>query len=474
MSLINKNFIRLGSTLAVVILSIAGVTSCDDSTSSEWKDYVNDSNVVRLKVDYKNKDFYNDGFGQVTLASAIDGDTAHFTPLVTTTSSKNIKARFYGIDTPESTGKVEEYGKAASYYTKGRLEKANKNGTIVVGSPSLNYTVPSTDSTGSRYLSLIWINETVKNANYTDLILLNLAIVQDGYSYVKNVAELPEYADTFYAAEEQAKAAKLNLFSGQPDPLFNYGEYETVSLLDIKREIEKTIKDSSYTNVYDGAKVRVVGTVAGFSNHVLYIQNYYTKAEGAKYDEGEYAGINIFVGMTAVSSKYTTKNAYIQLSGVASDSENFGFQISGCSFKALPKDENDVQQLIAPENNTEEYSLHTYEANKAKFSEMASSNNLDYLNCSVSLTDTVTVSKFYINDDGDEITLYFTDCSFQAFLTFSYRGDLNQTNWIWNKEEDFMGKKFNLSGVYTYHKTTSGNIKYQINPSSGSDLVWVE
>ena len=95
-------------------------TTTSEDSLPEWVDYVH-SGEVQLTLDYEGHDFYQDGIGQMTLqyeAQCIDGDTVHFTPLVTTTSSERIKSRFYGVDTPEvqqlicannSLEKVREY-----------------------------------------------------------------------------------------------------------------------------------------------------------------------------------------------------------------------------------------------------------------------------------------------------------------------------------------------------------------------------
>ena len=58
-------------------------------------------------------------FNDVKLYQSIDGDTAHFIPLVTTTSRLNIKSRYYGIDTPESTGRIQPWGQPASDFIEG-------------------------------------------------------------------------------------------------------------------------------------------------------------------------------------------------------------------------------------------------------------------------------------------------------------------------------------------------------------------
>ena len=140
-------------------------------------------------------------------------------------------------------------------------------------------------------------------------------IVQEGLSWVKNVQAMPQYSDTFYAAQRQAEEYKLKLHSGEPDPDFNYGSYEDASLLDIKQEIQASLDDPNHTNKFDGQKIRIQGTVAGFINHILYLQDYvlYDNDDPAK--GGEFCGINIFVGMSDISSKYTKINTYLKVCG---------------------------------------------------------------------------------------------------------------------------------------------------------------
>ena len=168
------------------ILSLGMLAGCGQSEGETNKIDFSKKEEARLVLDYKNKSFINDGVGQVKLSTAIDGDTAHFTDL----STKELyKCRFAGIDTPESTGKIQPFGKAASNFTKEKLKKANEDGTIVITIPGDEYEKPSFDSTGTRYVALIWINETVKNCDYKELQCLNLMLVQEGFSDVKNASE---------------------------------------------------------------------------------------------------------------------------------------------------------------------------------------------------------------------------------------------------------------------------------------------
>lgn len=446
----------------------------DEPSMDNFIDYTVEGDV-HLSLDYEGHDFFTDGIAQVSLYTAIDGDTAHFK--MTNGNSELIKSRFYGIDTPESTGKIQEYGKAASNFTKEKLENANKNGTIVVSSPFFEYKTPEPDSTGSRYLSLIWINETEKNAPIEDLICLNLLIVQEGYSWVKNLNDIPSYVETFTAAEEQARTYKLNLFSGKPDPLFNYGDYVDVSLLELKNAVTQSLSDPNYVNPYDGENVRVQGTVVGYVDNILYLQGYFDEETGSTNPNGEYAGINIFTGMNSIPTKFTTKNTYIQLCGVAEDSENFGFQIAGVySFPRVDinTNENDSKVIYSPATIEDEYKVHefTYAPTDLK------QEQFECLFSPVTLTDEIVVTGGYEGDDS--LTLYVSDSNgvaldYNVYIPFVYRPDPNDPTLSYRTVGDFLGKSFKVNGaIYNFHKTKSGDINYQLIPTGNDSFVLAE
>lgn len=453
---------------------------------ANWVDYAGNGSV-KLELDYVGKDFYVDGVGQFSLKTAIDGDTAHFTPAVDSGHVGTMKARFYGIDTPESTGKVQEWGKPASKYTKQMLEEADLKGTIVVSSAQDSYGPPEPDSTGSRYVSLVWINLTKKNAPKDELQLLNLMIVQDGLSWVKNVQSMPQYSDTFYAAQRQAEDYKLNMHSGEKDPYFNYGDYKDASLLDIKREIQAKLDDPTHTNEFDGEKIRIQGTVCGFINHVLYLQDYVLYDNDDPSKGGEYCGINIFVGMSDISSKYTKINTYIKVCGLAQDTENYGFQVTDTQGRfpvGSATSENDAEIIYTPAQNEEtEHNLQVREYTLADLNTVAKATdpyNLDCLNCRTRLVDDsgdplkLKVNRVYVSDSSSkEITLYFEGADFNCYIPFNYKGDPSRTNYRWVLESDFLNQYFTLIGTYVLHKTQSGKVTFQIIPNGTPDLVWI-
>ena len=91
---------------------------------------------------------------EVTVKSYIDGDTTHFyIPQELRSQFKNqdaLKARYLGVNTPESTGKLEEWGKKAANFTKNRLLSAS---SIILETDGNTWEV---DSTGERYLVWVW------------------------------------------------------------------------------------------------------------------------------------------------------------------------------------------------------------------------------------------------------------------------------------------------------------------------------
>ena len=475
---VNNGLVKaISSGAADINVSVQGTNltdKCVVNVASSFHDYVKDGSV-KLNLDYTGRDFYEDGLEQVTLLTPIDGDTAHFK-----TKTVTLKARFYGIDTPESTGKVQPWGVPASNFTKEKLKAADKNGTIVVSSPQKEYGKPDPDSTGSRYVSLVWINETKKNASLDELYLLNLWIVQEGLSMKKNVSNIPEYEASFDGAEAQAKVYLKNMWSNERDPYFNYGDegYADVSLLDIKREVEKSIKDASYKNPFDNKLVRFTGVVSTYKDGTLYVQEFYPIDDDHP-NEGEWAGINIFCGMSEISPKFTTPNTYIQVYGLCKDSETFGFQITDTQgkWKVYGSTDEDCKILLKASENIDEHSLYTFHYTVAELNKVVEDINCESLFCAVSVEGTLTCSSAFVSDSRD-ITVSFTEAKFKVYIPFAYHGDQTDASTQvirWDTEEQFKGKKFRIdSGTYAWHRTTSGKVNFQIIPTDELTFVWVQ
>ena len=469
----------LSGLLAVTSFSVTGCDLFPNSGDKEgddregFIDYVHTDEKIRLKVDYKGKNFFQDGIAEVELYSGIDGDTSHFRQK-DFPREELVKSRYYGIDTPESTGDVEPYGKKASKFTTGKLEAAK---TIVVTSTVIDrYATPELDSTQTRYLSLVWVSDK-ENCPYNELVLLNLWVVQEGLSLVKNLDKFPEFKETFMAANQQARDFKLMLFSGKPDDEYNYGEYEDTSLLSIKKELITCLHDSTQKNKYDKKKVRVQGTVVGYANRILYLQAGFEDEETGKI---EYAGLNVFGGMGSIPSKYTVPNTYLELCGLAQDSENFGFQIT--AVHGFPKirtdDPDDTQILFTPETIPDHLKVHEF---KSDAMDLGAAN--DYKSDDMIFAPISVNEEIYCNGGYDSastpanVTLYTTlggnRTPFTIYIPFLYQPDPNDEITKWKTFEDFKTHTFKLKGIYSFHLSTSGNLGYQIVLRDSTDLTLV-
>ena len=452
-------------------LSIAACAPAGGDTQKEkFIDYAHNGSCT-LSLDYQGVDFFTQGVGEFELWMAIDGDTAHFTPKVTKTSNDTVKARFYGIDTPESTGRVQEYGKQASNFTKEKLKNAAEHGTIVLAGVSSAYDVPTTDANG-RHLVCVWINETVKNAPVNTLTNLNLWIMQEGYSSAGSVEKMPEYSDVFTDALFQAKKFKLKMYSGEKDPYFNYGDYIETDICDIMREAYKTMDEPGHVNEYDGAKVRITGTVSGYANNSLYIQ----KLDA---DEGIYYGINIFCGMTKPHEKYLVPGTVLEICAIVQESENFGFQLTGAegrfpTIESLAKD-TDAKIITKADQNTDpQTALKIFEETASSIDQKATTNDRACVNSPVKISSTLTVNYFNASKDGKKWTIGFKEAHVDVYLTEAYAGDPTKPNDTWTTEEQWSGKTMRIDfGIYVWHTDTSGNTRYQILLQSAKDFVWV-
>ena len=128
----NKKIVSLLLALCLVLGSLAGCgsdskggkTAETTEPSAEFIDY---AGQVELDMD---SDSVKCELGVEDIKAYVDGDTTHF--YVPTSVSPNgvLKARYLAVNTPESTGKIEEWGKKASNFTKTALSGATD---IVLG-----------------------------------------------------------------------------------------------------------------------------------------------------------------------------------------------------------------------------------------------------------------------------------------------------------------------------------------------------
>ena len=264
-----KKYNRLLSLLVVLCLLVTCFAGCkgedadkgatSGSSSTETVDYVENTKLDLNSTTKKQ---------EVTVKSFIDGDTTHFIVPTDISANGTLKARYMGVNTPESTGKIEPWGKKASKFTKEKLSTAV---SIMVESDNDQWNV---DSTGERYLVWVWYKPSA-DADYR---LLNLELIQNGLSIsCGTVAD--RYGDAAMNAFQQAKAQKLHVHSTEVDPDYFYGDAYEIDLKGLRTNIE----------LYENTKVAFEGVITYNNNNSVYVEEYDAETD-------TYYGMSVYYG----------------------------------------------------------------------------------------------------------------------------------------------------------------------------------
>ena len=301
-------------SLLLVLCMVAAVFTACGNTEEVSNEPVHIDYAVEQKLDMTSSTMKQ----EVTFGprSQIDGDTSHFEVPKSVNSSGTIKARYLAVDTPESTGQIEEWGKAASRFTNEKLSNAYK---IIVESDSESWNY---DGNG-RYLVWVWY-QPEEGAEFRNL---NIELLQNGLGASSKASD-NRYGTNAVAAINQATQEKLNMFSGKKDPEFPYGEATSITL----RELRMNPAD------YLGAKVSVEGYITYNSDYTAYIQNYDGETE-------MWYGMQVFYGYDSKLIPVLAQGAYVRVVGVLG--EFYGtYQISSLKYNPMkPEDPANTTQI---------------------------------------------------------------------------------------------------------------------------------
>lgn len=260
---------------AVLCLGLIACNNNNENDTSTKEINTKYTDELKLTSDFEGKDFLSDGIGEVTLTQNVDGDTAHFK----SSSGRIFTARFLGINTPESTGRIDAWGKAASKFTSETLTKASENGSIVLESEVIGSSAVL-DATNTRYLAYVWyrFNDT------DDFRLLNLEIVENCYSTFTG-GDL-KYINSFNSAHLKSYNIGKRVY-GENDPTYDYS----------RKVIEVTIAEikNNFDLYSGGSKLKITARVMRLSGDNLYLEdlNETFNEETNKY---ELASIYMFSG----------------------------------------------------------------------------------------------------------------------------------------------------------------------------------
>lgn len=385
---------------------------------------------------------------EVTVKAFVDGDTTHFHVPTSVSSSGVLKARYLAINTPESTGKIEEWGKAASAFTKEKLSSAV---SIVIESDDGNWNL---DSTGGRYLVWVWY----KTATDTEYRNLNIEILQNGLAIASSAAN-NRYGSTCTAAIAQAKTMKLHIYSGQKDPDFYYGE-----------AVELTLKElRCHPEAYNGVKVAFEGVITRNNDNTVYVEAYDEETD-------MYYGMAVYYGfgLTGEGLNILSVGNLSRIVGTVQYYETGGtWQVSGLTYRQMkPDDPGNIQKisdghtgafrLITPETFAEgKVTVETEEGSEAfGFAALA-------MNTTVSM-ENLTVRQVY--------TTSSTESSSYGAMTLTCEADGKtitvRTNVLRDASGDLVtaeayeGKVIDVRGLVDYYDGT-----YQIRVFTTDDIT---
>ena len=336
-----KKFFKIISTLLIICTLVTVFASCDlfkqDETpgETEWVDYAG-----QCKLDLTTDSLK----WEVTVKMHIDGDTTHF--YVSNSGNINgiskapgidgvVKARYLGINTPESTGKIEPWGKKASNFTKSKLESAE---SIIIESDDSNWNV---DSTGERFLVWVWY----KPEGASDYRNLNLEILQEGLA-VSSKSGRYAYAAYCEKAISQAADRQMNVYapSSVKDPEFPYGDAQFMTIKELKVNIED----------YIGARVAFEGVIVKNSEGSVYIESY-------SEEDNMYYGISAYYltsGLDGYGLKMLEIGNKVRFAGVVGEF-NGSYQITDLKYDVWEPEDAKNMNLIS-KDNTPAYQEVTY------------------------------------------------------------------------------------------------------------------
>lgn len=419
-----KQLNKISALLLLICMLVPVLASCvTPGGQKEPIDYVS-----QVQLDMNSETLKQ----EVTVKAYIDGDTTHFYVPNSVSDTGVLKARYLAINTPESTGKIEEWGKKASNFTKTKLKEAE---SIIVESDDSKWNV---DSTGDRFLVWVWYKE-VGSDSYRNL---NLELLQEGLAIASNSSQ-NRYGQYCVDAIAQARSFKYNVHSNENDPDFYYGNAIELTISELRANIES----------YEGSKVAFNGVVAESYNNGVYVETYDDEA-------GMYVGMYVYYGfnLSGAGIKILSVGNEVRIVGTVSYYETGdSWQVSGLSYRArVPDDPDNIQKLS--EGNTVAYPLTSAET----FTSMVEREvivdgeevlkEFSYaelcLGTSISMNDLKVVSAYTTNNEESSSNGAITLTCKVGNITVDVRTSvLRDEDGQIITEDYFLGKTINVKGI---------------------------
>lgn len=425
-------------------------SSVDNVQPGEWVDY---AGTVTLDMGSETAK------QQVSVKAFVDGDTTHFNVPSTISAGGLLKARYLAVNTPESTGQIQEWGKKASSFTRSRLETAEE---IYIESEDGNWNV---DSTGSRFLVWVWY----RPSGSTQFRNLNIELLQEGLSVASSYAGT-RYGDTCEKAIQQAKANKLHMHSNEKDPDFYYGGAYPVTLKELRTNIE----------LYNNLKVAFEGVVCYTNAQTAYVEEYDEETD-------TYYGMSVYYGynLNGAGLDVLTAGNRVKIVGSVQYYETGGtWQVADIEYSVMRPDDPDNIALISSGHEAAnrltsgkqfKEGKKEIEVRTSLDSEEMTTKTFEYGN--LILSTSISMENLHIeristttNEDSSQKGAMTFTCRTSDGQTISVRTVVlyDENNQVITADA-YKGRTINVKGIVDYY-TYSG---YQIKVFSPSDITIV-
>ncbi len=434
-----KLSVKLIAALLILVCALGCVVACDNTPEEPpHVDYVS-----QVKLDMNSPTLKQ----EVTLKMHIDGDTTHFYAPTSVADEGVMKARYLDVNTPESTGSIEEWGKAASNFTK---EKITGAVSIIVESNTDKWEF---DGNG-RHLVWVWY-QPEEGAEYRNL---NIEIIQNGLALNSGAGD-SLYGSYAVAAVAQAKREKLYVFSEEKDPTYPYGEARAVTLKELRTNIAE----------YDGQKVAFEGIVSYNSDWTAYVESYDPETD-------MHYGIQVFYGYKSQLISVLAQGNAVRIVGSVTQFSGT-YQVSGLTYQAMrPNDPDNTSKLstgnevafteVTPEVFTGDKTvLMSDDTTKTfRYAELA-------VSTSISMKNLVVVDMYTTQNGSNKGAITITCRVGNKEVDIRTATPLKDANGDVVTEAYFAGKTIDVRGVVDYFDlNNTGNGTYQVKVYSLDDI----
>lgn len=443
----DRKLLRLAAILCTVCLLVACAAGCNNteddpsaSTNEPTAEFIDYAGSITLDMSSETAK------QSVTVSQHVDGDTVHFNVPTSLVGTEVLKARFLAVDTPESTGKVEPYGKAASNFTKEKLASAT---SIVIESDDENW---NADSTAGRYLVWVWYR-TSEDEEYRNL---NVELLQNGLAAFMNSGN-NRYGETCTAALAQAQTFTLNMYSGEEDPDYYYGDAYELTM----KELRANVAD------YVGLVVAFEGVVVENSDNALYIEEYDSETD-------MYNGMYIYYGygLNADGKTILSVGNRVRIVGTVSLYSG-SYQVSGLSYKSMQPDDPSNIQLISSGHEAayQEVSAETF-VNGTVMVELGDEGEKEYafaemaLGSSISIHNLTVKSIYTTSSDTSSNGAMTLTCESDGLTVYVRTAALTDESGNLITADAYQDQVISVKGFVDYY---DGN--YQIKVFNASDIT---